>query len=220
MNEPAELIHRTRPPAGEPEGLIVLFHGRGADEHDLFPLFDVFDPSGRFLGVSPRGPLSLPPGGAHWYVVQRVGYPDPSTFDPTYERASAWLDAFVAKHGLEWDRVVLGGFSQGAVMSYALGLGKDRPSPAAIAAFSGFIPRLDGFDVDFDRPTKVMVGHGTQDPVINVSFGRDARDRLTEGGIDLVYREYPLPHTIEPGFAREVGEKINDLLSRTDPAPR
>ena len=56
---------KTRPAAGEPEGLLVLFHGRGADEHDLFPLLDLLDPERRLLGVTPRGPLSLPPDYEH-----------------------------------------------------------------------------------------------------------------------------------------------------------
>ena len=64
-----------RPARGEPEGLLVLLHGRGADEHDLFPLLDVLDPERRLLGVTPRAPLSLPPGGAHWYAFYRVGEP-------------------------------------------------------------------------------------------------------------------------------------------------
>ena len=62
----------------------MLFHGRGADEHDLFPLLDMLDPERRLLGATARGPLSLPPGGAHWYAVRRVGYPDPETFHATY----------------------------------------------------------------------------------------------------------------------------------------
>src|SRR5437763_3044940 len=82
---PPELERRLRPAAGEPEGLLVLFHGRGADEHDLCPLFDALDPERRLLGVSPRGPLSLPPGGAHWYALRQIGYPDPETFRSTYE---------------------------------------------------------------------------------------------------------------------------------------
>ena len=63
------IAHLKRPAVGEPEGLLVLLHGRGADERDLFPLLDLLDPERRLLGVTPRGPLSLPPGGAHWYAV-------------------------------------------------------------------------------------------------------------------------------------------------------
>ena len=65
----------------------MLFHGRGADEHDLFPLADVLDPERRLVVVFPRGPLALPPGGAHWYQVMRIGFPDPGTFLPTAKLA-------------------------------------------------------------------------------------------------------------------------------------
>ena len=59
------LAHLVRPAAGEPAGALVLFHGRGTSEHDLYPLLDALDPERRLLGVTPRGPLILPPGGAH-----------------------------------------------------------------------------------------------------------------------------------------------------------
>jgi phospholipase/carboxylesterase len=197
--------YESRSSEGEPVGLIALFHGRGADEHDLLPLFDMLDPERRFAGVAPRGPLVLPPGGAHWYVVKRVGWPDPETFLPTFRATSSWLDSCVSQHGLSYDKVVIGGFSQGAVMSYALGLGAERPQPAGIVAFSGFLPTVEGFELDFDRPgLKVAIGHGTYDPLIEVGFGRDARRRLTDAGIDVLYRESPLPHAIDPAFVEEV----------------
>src|SRR5829696_6506248 len=123
-----------RPPAGDPEGALVLFHGRGTDEHDLFPLLDALDPQRRLLGATARGPLSLPPGGAHWYVVRRIGFPDADTFRAVYRQAAGWLDALLAETGVPHGHTVLGGFSQGAVMAYALGLGAGRPAPAAIVA--------------------------------------------------------------------------------------
>jgi len=195
-------VHRLRPAAGEPEGLLVLFHGRGADELDLLDLFDVLDPERRLLGVTPRGPLSLPPGGAHWYALWRIGYPDPPTFRSTYALASAWLDELVAEHDLPF---ALGGFSQGAVMSYALGLGRGRPKPRALLAFSGFVPTVEGFELDLDPPLPpVAIGHGTYDNVIGVEWGRRARDLLTDAGADVLYREYPLPHAVDPGFLAEL----------------
>lgn len=137
----------TRPAASEPDGLLVLLHGRGADELDLVPLLDLLDPSRRLLGVTPRGPLSFPPGGAHWYALREVGYPDPPTFLATYERLAEWLDGL----GFPPERTVLGGFSQGTVMSYALALGAGRPAPAALVALSGFMPSVPGFELDLDR---------------------------------------------------------------------
>jgi phospholipase/carboxylesterase len=203
---------RARSADGDPEGALVLFHGRGADELDLVPLLEVLDPSRRYLGVTPRGPLSLPPGGAHWYVVRQVGFPDPGTFLPTAELAGAWLDALANETGIPPERTVLGGFSQGGVMSYALGLAKGRPRPAAIVAFSGFVPQVEGFELDLGPPLPpIAIGHGTYDPIIDVEFGRAARRVLEDAGADVLYREYPLPHAIDPRFATEVADWVRRL---------
>ena len=189
----------------------MLFHGRGADELDLPPLFDVLDPERRLLGVTPRGPLSLPPGGAHWYALWRLGYPDPATFTATYELAAGWLDELVAEHGLPF---ALGGFSQGAVMSYALGLGRGRARPAALLAFSGFVPTVEGFELDLEGPLpRVAIGHGVYDEVIGVDWGRRARDLLTDAGAEVLYREYPLPHAIDPRFLAELRPWLAQSLS-------
>jgi len=195
-----------RPAAGEAEGALVLLHGRGADEHDLVPLLDLLDPERRLHGYTPRAPLSLPPGGAHWYVVPRVGYPDPETFHSTYPQLATWLDDTLTEHGIPPERTVLGGFSQGSVMAYALGLGARRPRPAGILALSGFIPEVEGFELDLGNAEglPVAIGHGTHDPVISVEFGRDARDRLMDAGAAVTYRESPMPHTIDPAFLREL----------------
>ncbi len=204
-----------RPALGDPEGALVLFHGRGAGEHDLFPLLDMLDPERRLLGATARGPLSLPPGGAHWYVVRRVGYPDPDTFHSTYPQVASWLDEMLAEHGVPHDRTVLGGFSQGSVMSYALGVGAGRPRPAGIMALSGFIPQVEGFQLDLANAAglPVAIGHGTHDPVIPVDFGRDARDRLTEAGAEVTYRESPMPHTIDPAFMRELPAWLREAVA-------
>jgi len=204
------LVHRVRPAAGETDGALVLFHGRAADEHDLFPLLDMLDPERRLLGLTGRGPLALPPGGAHWYVVRRVGYPDAATFGATYAVATDWLDSLLAEHGIAPGRAILGGFSQGAVMSYALGLGSGRPRPAGIIALSGFIPAVEGWELEEANAAglPVAVGHGTQDPVITVDFGRSARDRLVEAGAEVNYRESPMPHTIDPRFLAELGDWV------------
>lgn len=202
MSSTGDLTHRLRPAAGEPAGALVLMHGRGADEDDLFPLLDMLDPERRLLGVAPRGPLSLPPGGAHWYAVRVVGFPDPATFVPTLGLAAGWLDAFLEEHGIPHDRLVLGGFSQGAVMSYALGLGAGRPSPAAIIGLSGFIPTAEGFELDLAGRSglPVAIGHGVNDPVIGVEWGRDARERLEAAGAEVTYGEHGGAHGLDPRF--------------------
>jgi phospholipase/carboxylesterase len=188
-----------RPAATEAAGALVLLHGRGADEHDLFPLLDALDPERRFDGYTPRGPLALPPGGAHWYVVPRVGYPDPPTFHESYAALSAWVDA------LPHEQVVIGGFSQGAVMSYALALGRGRPRPAALLALSGFIPEVEGWELDHEPPfPPIVIAHGTNDPVIPVEFSRRARDLLEQAGAEPRYFESPMQHSIDPAVVSEL----------------
>jgi phospholipase/carboxylesterase len=195
----------------------VLFHGRGADEHDLFPLLDALDPERRLVGATPRGPLSLPPGGAHWYVLGGIGTPESTTFGASFAAASEWLDGFLAEHRIGFDRLVLGGFSQGGVMAYSLGLGSGRPRPAALVVFSSFIPRVEGFELDLSPPLPpVAIGHGTLDNVIEVEWGRRARDVLERAGADVLYRETPMGHQIDPEFVREVADWLGSILSSSD----
>jgi phospholipase/carboxylesterase len=200
-----KLSYRVREPAGEAAGALVLLHGRGADEHDLFPLFDILDPSGRLLGLAPRGPLTFPGlPGAHWYEVARLGYPSPATFLPTAATLGDWLDAIPESFGVPIDRTVVGGFSQGAVMSYAMGLHTRRLRPRALMTLSGFIPTVETFDLELsdldDFP--VAIGHGTLDPLIGIEWGRDARTQLESAGASVLYREAEMGHTIDPAFLR------------------
>lgn len=208
-----ELTYRLRPAAAEPEGALVLMHGRGADEHDLFPLFDALDPGRRLVGLAPRGPLALSPGGAHWYVVPRVGFPDPPTFRSSFDRLAVWLEGVERELGIPCERTVLGGFSQGAVMTYALGLAAGRPRPAGLIALSGFVPTVEGFWLDLERlpRPRVAIGHGVLDPVISVEWGRRARRLLEAAAFDVLYREYPLPHAVDPGFVGELAAWLRGI---------
>lgn len=200
------LPHHVRPAAGDPEGALILHHGRGADEQDLVPFLDLLDPDRRLVGITPGGPLHLPPGGRHWYVVPRVGHPDHDTFHRSYAALCAFHDAVAELYGLPWERIVLGGFSQGGVMSYATGLGPVRPRPAGIVALSSFVPAVDGWSPDLAaRPgLPVWIAHGRRDPVIDVDFGRAARDLLTEGGLDVTYDESDAAHHVDPRSISEL----------------
>ena len=190
----------------------MLLHGRGADELDLVPLLDLLDPERKLLGLTPRGPFSFPPGGAHWYALREVGYPDPPTFHDTFGRLAEWLDGL----GFPPGRTAIGGFSQGAVMSYALTLAKGRPSPAALVALSGFLPTVPDFELDLESRAglPVAIGHGAFDPVIGVEWGRRAAAKLEPAGLDVVYRELPLPHAVDPNFVRGLAPWIEAAMAR------
>jgi phospholipase/carboxylesterase len=190
-----------RAACGQAEGLLVLHHGRGADEQDLLTLGDALDPLGRLHLAMPRAPLMLPGSpGHHWYVVPRVGYPDPDTFRASYRELADFQDELWQRTGVAPERTVLGGFSMGAVMSYSLSLGADRPEPAGILAFSGFVPTVDGWRPDLAGRTGVraFIAHGRRDPVIGVEFARRARDLLQAGGLEVDYHESDAAHQIDP----------------------
>jgi phospholipase/carboxylesterase len=196
-----ELTFRERAAAGEPEGLLVLHHGRGADEADLLNLADALDPERRLHVAAPRAPLTLPGWpGYHWYVVPRVGYPDHDTFHESYRLLAEFHDELWERTGVAPDRTVLGGFSMGSVMSYSLGFGADRPAPAGVLAFSGFVPVVDGWEPSLaDRPqVRAFVAHGRNDPIMGVDFARSARELLEGGGIEVEYHESDAAHHIDP----------------------
>jgi phospholipase/carboxylesterase len=194
------LRFRERPAEGEPAGLLVLHHGRGSDENDLLPLGDAVDPERRLHVVTPRAPLELPGWpGYHWYVVPRVGYPDPDTFHRAFDALAAFHDDLWERTGVSEERTVLGGFSMGTVMSYALGLGESRPVPAGILAFSGFVPVVEGWEPELEgRQTRVFIAHGRADPIMEVGFARNARELLEAGGLDVDYHESDVAHEIDP----------------------
>ena len=210
------LTFRERPAEGDPAGLLVLHHGRGADENDLLGLAEVFDPGQRLHVVTPRAPMELPGWpGYHWYVVPRVGYPDHDSFHASYQLLAEFHDELWERTGVGPDRTVLGGFSMGSVMSYSLGLGPGRPEPAGIMAFSGFIPTVDGWQPDLagraDLP--VFIAHGRFDPVMEIGFARRANALLQEAGMDVSYHESDAAHHIDPAHVPAAVEWLAKTLN-------
>jgi phospholipase/carboxylesterase len=209
------LDHLVREPAGEPEGALILNHGRATDERDLYDLLEVLDPDRRLLGITPGAPLTdIPPGGRHWYVVPRVGYPDPETFHRSYELLTGFLDETLEARGIGWDRTVLGGFSMGTVMSYAVGLGEGRTSPAGILALSGFLPTVEGWRAELEgrEGLPVLIHHGRQDAIMEVGFGRAANETLKRGGLDVTYIETDAGHWVPPELLERFAEFVGRVV--------
>ncbi|MEI2702903.1 MAG: phospholipase [Baekduia sp.] len=193
------LAFAERPADGEPEGLLLLHHGRGSNEPDVLALAGALDPDRRLHIAAPRAPLQLPGSpGYHWYVVARVGFPDAVTFAGAFTALADFHDEIWERTGVGPERTVLGGFSMGAVMSYALGLAGERPAPAGVLAFSGFIPTVDGWQPDLEsRPQlPVLIAHGDHDPAIEIGFAHTARDLLVAAGLPVSYHEFGGGHEI------------------------
>jgi phospholipase/carboxylesterase len=195
----------------------VLHHGRGADENDLLSLADVLDPERRLHVVTPRAPLELPGWpGYHWYVVPRVGYPDPETFHAAYRALAAFHDALWDRTGLTPERTVLGGFSMGTVMSYSLGLGADRPAAAGILAFSGFVPVVEGWEPSFEarERLRVFIAHGRSDPIMEIAFAYGARDLVEGAGLAVEFHESDAGHQIDPAHVPAATAWLRDTTGQ------
>ncbi len=216
-SEVSLLSFHERPAAGAAEGLLVLHHGRGADEHDLLTLADVLDPTRRLHVVTPRAPRELPGlPGYHWYLVPRVGYPDPDSFDAARAALGELHDELWQATGIAPERTVLGGFSMGAVMSYAMAFSAGRPAPAGVLALSGFIPTIEGWrpELASRAAVRVFVAHGRQDRVIDVGFARVAAEQLRRAGLTVEYHESDAAHHIDPRELPAAGSWLADTLER------
>jgi phospholipase/carboxylesterase len=177
----------------------------------------VLDPEGRLHVTAPRGPLTLPGWpGHHWYVVPRVGYPDPDTWRASHRELASLHDELWERTGVGPERTVLGGFSMGSVMSYSLGLDPERPAPAGVLAFSGFIPTVEGWRPDLETRTalRAFIAHGRSDPVMDVEFARTARRALEDGGLPVSYHESDAGHHIDPAHIEPARAWLAETLPR------
>ena len=196
-----DLDHALRPPAAEPVGAVVLLHGPGATEQDPLALLEVLDPQRRFGAACPRGTMNVPGAiGYQWYIDREPGYPQRDTFEQSYAVLDEWLQVFAQRTGIPPERTILGGFSQGATLAWALVLGPGRPKPAGLLAVSGFIPRVSDLELGDGNldGLPVAICHGEHDPKVPVALARSAQERAQAAGAQVLYRESDVPHILDP----------------------
>ena len=204
-----------------PDRLLLLIHGKGADEHDLEALVPFLDPEGRFLTVLPRAPIPFMSG---WQWYETVGIPKGGPeFISSVDALDELLDSACAEHGFERSQAIVAGFSQGCALTLAVGLRRSgRPRPAGLMGMSGFLPEPDGLEYDFAAAPPVLVQHGTADPLIPVHQGRRTVARLGAEGVPVVYREYPMAHEVSLESLQDAVAWLALVLSGqrpTEPVP-
>lgn len=208
--QPAHFEYVTRQPklqSAHPP-VIVLLHGVGSNERDLFSFADQLP--GRFLVLSLRAPIALGGDSFAWYPV------DFSTGKPVFnfeeeEKSRLALIAFLKtlpqKFSADPQNIYLCGFSQGAIMSYSVSL--TQPGLVkGIAVLSGRLleeikPQVDVTDKKL-AALKVFISHGTSDQVLPVAYARSANTYLTSIGIAPVYKEYAAPHTVTSAMLHDL----------------
>ena len=199
------LIHQTRlprtaPGAGEKPPLLLLLHGVGSNEADLFGLAAQFDP--RFFVVSARAPLSHGSGFGWYPVVFTESGPvaDESQAQASRDKLQRFIGEAVAAYDLDARRVFLVGFSQGAIMSLYLGLCAPETVTGVVAMSGRLISRTLAERADDTRLMRlpILAVHGLYDAVLPISEGRRIQAELSRLPVDFSYHEYPMAHHTSP----------------------
>ena len=215
------LKHLVREPVegGRTPPLLLLLHGVGSNEDDLFGLAPYLD--GRFVVVSARAPVALEYGGYGWFRIDftpRGMSADIEQAKRSLEMLPGFIDGLVDTYGADAGRVYLAGFSQGAMMSLALLLASPE-KVAGVVAMSGRLPvRVMEREPDREalKGKPVLVTHGLYDPVLPVEQGRAARDYLEALPVELTYREYPMAHEVSMESLRDVSRWLTEALDVGD----
>ena len=181
------------PSEGAP--LLLLLHGYGANEEDLLGLAPHLD--ARLICASARAPYALDFGGFAWFNIE-IGAEGVRFAFAEAEESLAQVLSLVDALRREYrpDRVFIAGFSQGASMALAAALKRPRDFAGAIALSGLCSPEMLPQDAASVQGLKVFMSHGRFDPVIPIAQARASRDLLTPIGLDLLYKEYDMPHAI------------------------
>ena len=213
------LVHLVRQPiieAGTPP-LLLLLHGIGSNEHDLYGLAPFLDK--RFLIISVRAPNKLGPGSYAWFEVDFTPQGPvikPEQAESSHKTLIIFLKEAITAYGADPKQVYLMGFSQGAIMSASVALIQPELVAGAVL-MSGRIPleirqliasneELSGFPF--------LVVHGTADMVLPITYGRDSRELLSSLPVDLTYHEYPMGHEVNQESLSDVTTWLTEQLDK------
>jgi len=212
------LVHRLRRPKagnGSKPPLLLLLHGVGSNEDDMFELERELDP--RFVVLSARGPRTLRPGSYAWFDVQ-FG-PNGPIINPQQAEASrqhllGFIPEAVNAYNTDPAQVYLMGFSQGAIMSASVALTTPALVAGAVLMSGRILPEIQDKLAPREQLSRlpILLIHGTEDATLPIANGRASRDLLTELGVNLRYREFRMGHQVTAASLAEVNAWLTERL--------
>ena len=210
MDTDQVLDYRVRRPLKESDTIPVLFllHGYGSHEEDLFSFANYLPEE--YLIISLRAPLSLSFGGYAWYSIHFNEQQDKWSDDAEAKKAQEIIlyniDYHLEQFKLKGQKVSLLGFSQGAILSWAVGLSHPERIDQLIA-LSGYVNEdiFSYAEKGLDQ-LRIFSSHGTQDPTLPIEWARKGISLVEKKEISVAYKEYPQGHGINQ-------DNFNDLLS-------
>ncbi|WP_338408552.1 alpha/beta hydrolase-fold protein [uncultured Flavobacterium sp.] len=182
--------------------LLLLLHGYGSNEEDLFS-FEAELPDAYYI-VSARAPYTMQHGSYAWYAINfdadQNRFSDNEQAKISRDLIAVFIDELVSNHSIDPENVTLIGFSQGTILSYAVAL--SHPEKAQrVVAMSGYVNE-EILEENYLKKSftnlKIFASHGTVDQVIPVEWGRKAKPFLDKLGINTTYKEYPIGHGVSP----------------------
>ncbi|HEX9797128.1 MAG TPA: alpha/beta fold hydrolase [Anaerolineales bacterium] len=219
------LKHIARPPlspTGKRPRLLLMLHGVGSNERDLFPLAAELDP--RFYVLSLRGPYQLAPDQFGWYELAFTpgGFEyDPAQVEASRRKLAGFVDEAI-EHYQAADRVYLFGFSQGATLSLTLLLTEPSRLAAVVAVAGRTLPELFQASTPLSgrlaeaselKGHSLFLAHGVADRISPVAYGRQASKLIERSPVDMTYREYDMDHTIGPQCLKEIAAWLGGQMA-------
>jgi len=181
--------------------LLLLFHGYGSDENDLFSFASELPEE--FLIISAKAPYPMQPFGNAWYAInfdaEKGKWSDNEQAKQSRDLIANFIDEILAKYSADSDNVTLLGFSQGAILSYAVAFTYPEKIKNVIA-LSGYI-NPDLFELKAPETYKNLnfyCSHGSVDQVIPVDWARQTKPFMEQLGVNYKYSEFPVGHGVAP----------------------
>lgn len=191
----------------EKKKAIILLHGVGSNEDDLFSLADQL-PKDYYI-IAPRGRFTLSEGNYAWYQVDfSSGKPVYNKEQELQSRATILLFIEQIKEKYNFDEIYLGGFSQGAIMSCSVGLLHPEKIKGVICLSGRILQEIRNDVKNKNELTKlkIFLAHGTQDGTLPIAFARDAKIYLEQHQTKLSYHEFEMGHQISSEVIRELNK--------------
>ena len=221
MSNELSLVHLVREPlvkAAQPP-LLLLLHGVGSNEEDLFGLVSYLDK--RFLVVSARAPLTLGPRSYGWFEVNFTPRgPDikPQQAEESREKLITFIGEVVKAYGANPKQVYLMGFSQGAIMSASVALTRPDLVAGAVLMSGRILPEIQPSLAALEQLQGLpfLVVHGTRDNVLPIQHGRSSRETLSALPVQLTYHEYPMAHEVSRESITDVANWLTAELNKSE----
>jgi phospholipase/carboxylesterase len=215
------LRHLYRVPSRRPDTealpMVVMIHGRGADMTDLADLAEMLDAGGgcRFVFPNAPKPFEAYPGMSMGWTWFEGWPPIHESVVESRGEMLRFLDEITKKYPTPEGKLIIAGFSQGALMALDSGL-RTSLKLAGIICMSGGLYEQDLPDLSSLARLPVLIAHGSADDVVPVTYARRARRVLEDAGLDVEYHEYPMGHQVAAEEAAMVREFIGRVLNHVD----